>query len=457
VGSLRWREPQPVRRPAGVVSARRFAPVCPQDPAFARVFNAEPQPQSEDCLYLNVWTPAKSPRERLPVMVWIYGGGFQSGAGSLPAYDGAALAHKGVILVTLNYRLGALGFLAHPALTAESPHHASGNYGLLDQIAALKWVRANIAAFGGDPGQVTVFGESAGADSVNYLQASPLAAGLFRGAIGESTSVMDSAAGMLGKRTFAQAEGEGVTFAARLRAPTLEALRAVPAETLVRTGVAFWPIETDGHVLPLTVHDAFATGRQNKVALMVGSNANEVATLPVVWVKPRSPREKAELERLYRGLDDKQLTNDTVAWQMRAWASASVDASDRRAFVYSFEHAQPGTDGRPNPLGAFHTSEIVYAFGALDSSRLPWTSADRRLADLMSSYWTNFAKSGDPNGPGLPPWPAYGGRSEQVMELSDRPHAKPIPRRDALDFIDRYFARRREAPEPMQRMGDRPV
>jgi len=443
VGPLRWREPQPVKISKGVLQARQFSPICPQTPGLASVFGDDHQSQSEDCLYLNIWTPAKSRNDRLPVMVWIYGGGFQFGAGSLPMYDGSVLARKGVLLVTFNYRVGALGFMVHPALTAESPHHASGNYGLLDQIAALNWVKANIAAFGGDPDQVTIFGESAGSDSVNYLQASPLARGLFRGAIGESTSVMDPAAGPLGRRTLAQAEQEGVAFAAILKAPTLAELRRLPARDLMTPGAAFWPLEKDGYVLPDRVYEVFAEGRQNKARLLVGSNANEVATLPIVWVKPETAEEKAAYARLYPRPDDEQLTNDTVAWQMREWAALHVKAPDQRAFVYSFDHAPPGEDGRPDPMGAFHASEIAYVFGTLGSSKRPWSDADRRLADQMSSYWTNFAKTGDPNGPGLPDWPSYRPADEQVMELTDRPQARPIPRKTELDFIESYFARRR--------------
>ena len=441
VGALRWREPQPVKAPTGVLHARQFSPICPQKPGLQRVFGDDPQRQSEDCLYLNIWTPAKSPRDHLPVMVWIHGGGFQFGAGSLPIYDGSALARKGVVLVTFNYRVGALGFMVHPGLSAESPHHASGNYGLLDQIAALKWIKANIAAFGGDPDQVTIFGESAGSDSVNYLMASPLAAGLFRGAVGESTSAMD--ASLAGGRGLADAEQQGASFAAKLKSANLAALRTVPASDIVKAQSGFWPIEKDGYVLPDTVYGAFAKGRQLRARLLVGSNANEVATLPIVWVKPETPEEKSAYTQLYAGPGDRQLTNDTIAWQMRVWAAVHARTSGQAAFLYWFDHSWPGADGKPDRRGAFHASEILYVFDNLDTAKLPWTDADRRLAALMSSYWTNFAKTGDPNGPGLPPWPAYQPQGEPVMELSDQPHARPIPRKEQLDFIDAYFAKRR--------------
>ncbi len=273
--------------------------------------------------------------------------------------------------------------------------------------------------------------------------ASPLAAGLFRGAIGESTSVMDSSLGIAGRRTLADAEAQGTALAATLKAPSLEALRASSVADLVKAGGAFWPIEKDGYVLPDGVYETFAKGRQNKVRLLVGSNANEVATLPMVWVKPQTDQEKAAYDGLYAGPGDKQLTNDTVAWQMRVWAALHTRTSGQPAFLYWFDHSWPGADGKPDPRGAFHASEIPYVFGNLDTAKLPWTDADRRLSELMSSYWVNFAKAGDPNGDGLPPWPAYQAQGEPVMELSDQPHARPIPRQGAMEFIEAYFARRR--------------
>jgi para-nitrobenzyl esterase len=429
----------------GVLGADHFSPICPQRADASKISGVNPQSQSEDCLYLNIWTPAKT-GQRLPVMVWIHGGGFVFGAASLPTYDGENLARKGVVLVSINYRLGALGFMLHPALTAESPHHTSGNYGLLDQIAALKWIKANIAAFGGDPGRVTIFGESAGSDAVNMLQASPLAKGLFQQAIGESTAEMDPAAGIVGLRSFAEGEQQGVALGEQLHAASIAALRAVPAEALVNAKAQFWPMEQDNYVLPRQIYAVFAAGRQNKVPILVGSNSREASTLPMVWVKPDAG-EQAAYSHLYAKPGDPQATTDTVLWQMRTWVRLDAKTPGQHAWLYWFDHAPPAANGQPNPLGAFHASEIIYVFNNLQTSNLSWSDADRRLADQMSSYWTNFAKTGDPNGPGLPPWPAYSPAHERSMRLADDTGAIPLPHKDAVEFIDAYFAHRR-APGP---------
>jgi para-nitrobenzyl esterase len=434
-GDRRWKEPAPPAAWQGERDALEYGPACAQGSPSGKV----DFPTSEDCLTLNVWTPAERTKP-LPVMVWIHGGGHMWGSGREAKLDGTRLAQKGVVLVTINYRLGALGFMAHPELTAESPHHASGNYGILDQIAALKWVRENIASFGGDPGNVTIFGESAGSGAINILQASPLAKGLFHRVIGESTSEMDPDGGMVGRQDLHTAEANGTAFGAKLGAPSITALRAVPAEKIVSAPVFFWPTESDGYVLPDIVYNIFAKGEQNDVPTLVGSNSFEGSTLRRDWVKP-GPDEQAEFDGLYAGSRDAlgQSATDAVQWQMRVWAALQADKGRSKAWLYWFDRAWPG---KPE-LGAFHGGEIVYVFKNLGAEDQPWTADDRKVSDLTADYWVNFARAGDPNGPGLPAWPAYDDKAPRLMRLAPDPGVIGTPRPDAQDFLDRYFDKRR--------------
>jgi para-nitrobenzyl esterase len=447
VGDRRWRPPAPARPWKGVRMTRDFAPDCPQEASKLGSSAGIERPQSEDCLYLNVWTPNHSQAAKLPVMVWIYGGGFQGGSAARPLYDGTRFAQKGIVLVTINYRVGAFGFLAHPELSAESRHHTSGNYGILDQIAALQWVRKNAAAFGGDPHRVTIFGESAGSTSANILQASLLAKGLFARVIGESTSQMDAAAGLLGRQSLAQAEQQGVRFASSHGAGSLAELRRLPADALLQPHQFFWPLIADGYVLPGDVYAIFAAGKQNDVPLLVGSNSAEGVNLRVPWIKPETVEEKAAFTQLYPEASDPQApspqpSTDTVAWQMRSWAALQAKTGRSPAYLYWFDQSPPAAQNAPR--GALHGAEIAYVFQNFDRDRA-WTEEDRHLGELMSQYWVNFAKSADPNGPGLPPWPAYAADAPQVMEFSPTPHAVAAPRESAFQFVDAYFASRRTA------------
>lgn len=435
VGVLRWKAPLPPQAWQGERDATQFGAICPQ----AMRSQERTWPQSEDCLTLNIWTPADA-AEPLPVMVWIHGGGYMFGSGREPQFDGTRLAQKGVVLVTLNYRLGALGFMAHPELSREADYGASGNYGILDQIAALRWIRANVAAFGGDPKSITIFGESAGAGSVNILQASPLAKGLFDKAIGQSTSQFDPDGGLIGRKDLKGAEAHGQAFAAQLGADSLQALRALPAETIVSHPTFFWPTERDGHVLPDLVYNIFANGLQNDVPTLVGSNSDEGATIRMEWVK-RDEADTSAYDRLYGGFADplRQSATDAVQWQMRIWARLQAETGSAKAWLYWFDRAWPGR----KQDGAFHGAEIVYAFQTLDAEDQPWTEADRRLSALMADYWVSFARDGDPNAEGLPKWPAYAENAPKLMRLSPEPAVIDTPRPEAQTFLDAYFDARR--------------
>jgi para-nitrobenzyl esterase len=452
VGDLRWRPPQPVAAWSGVKAADTFGHQCMQVPypESSPYFSPAPSASSEDCLYLNVWTAA-SAGEKRPVMVWIHGGAWTRGAGSTPTYDGIALAKKGVVVVTTNYRLGVFGFLAHPELTAESAQHASGNYAILDHLAALKWVQQNIAAFGGDPTRVTIFGESAGSWSVNTVQATPLAKGLFHRAIGES------GAQFARTTTLAEAEQAGVALAKAAGTDSLKALRAVPADKLLSIQSFRSGVNVDGYVLPDTVRNLFAQKKQHNVPVLIGSNANEWTTLssPAQFPKTMDAYRKRvetqygaavkDYDAVYPARTDADIADallavgrdTTFTLEMRTWARM-VTASAKPAFLYQFTRIPPG----PNPAwGAYHAAEIQYAFNNVGTR--PWaTDVDRRLADQMSGYWINFATSGDPNGKGLPKWTPYDPQNEPYLELGDTVQIKNHLLKAQLDFLEQQQQRR---------------
>jgi para-nitrobenzyl esterase len=400
VGPLRWRPPQPVGHWDGVRKAEEFSPRCTQGVRGGRGGAAPPPSTSEDCLYLNVWTGAKSATERRPVIVFSYGGGFTSGAGSEPRYDGEALAKKGVVFVTYNYRLGMFGYFAHPELTAESDHKASGNYGLMDFIAALKWVQKNISNFGGDPSRVTIMGESAGAIMVAAMVGSPEAKGLFQRAIAESGAWMGLSINRMTPRS--QAEEAGKAFG------SLAELRSKPADEIQKTGRSSGII-VDGWIIPEDLTATFAAGRENHVDVLVGSNQDEGT-----FFQGRGGASSPE-----------QLTNmrDEIAWHMRTWAKLQTKDAKSKAYWYYFTKVPPVAPGQTS-RGATHTAELAYVFDNLIPATLPWTDADRALADTISSYWATFAANGDPNGKGLPVWPAFKEKtSERAMILGDKVEA----------------------------------
>jgi para-nitrobenzyl esterase len=463
VGPLRWKAPQPAPAWTGARQAREFGPRCMQGRVFDDMVFRDRGP-SEDCLYLNVWTPASSQAAKLPVMVWIYGGGFAAGAASEPRQDGEQLAKKGVVVVSFNYRLGVFGFFAHPELAKESGHASSGNYGLLDQVVALQWVRDNIAVFGGDPGSVTIFGESAGSFSVSALMASPLSQGLFRSAIGESGAFFGNTLALKPRTETEQAD---VKFAESLGAHSLEELRAKPADELLEAALKqqllrFAP-NIDGYFLPDSAASIYVAGKQSHIPLLAGWNADEGSFQSFFGKTEPSAQNFAERARatfeskadevlkLYPAANDDQakrsaqdLASDQfIAYSTWKWIELQATVAKTPIYRYEFDLAPPvpvkadATDGSSISPGAYHSAEIEFVFEALPSKKLPWRPEDTKLSDLMSSYWTNFAKTGDPNGPGLPKWPLYSpADGYSVMHLSSDSHATPDQHRARYRLFD---------------------
>jgi para-nitrobenzyl esterase len=450
VGNLRWREPQPAAHWEGVRKADQFGSMCTQ-PAFRGAPSANPPKSSEDCLFLNVWTAAAAANERRPVMLWIHPGGYQTGSGSTPGFDGEALAKKGVVLVTINYRLGVLGFFSHPELTKESEHHASGNYALMDQAAALRWVQKNIAAFGGDPQRVTVFGDSAGSSSISNLMGSPRTKGLFQRAVGESGAWMGLS--LTPTRSLGEAEQAGVKIAEALHAQSLDELRAKSTEDLLQAGRAGGPV-IDGWFLPQDVATCFAQGKQNDVPLLLGSNQDE----GTFFLQPTTAEKFVERSRkrfgeqadaflkLYPAGTDEEANasqlaafRDELAFVMRIWARAQTKTGHSKAFLYYFTHDPPPTAGATSRggfgSGATHGSEAQYVFQNLLPPRA-WTDLDHQVSDVLSSYWTNFAANGDPNGKGLTQWPPFDDhKSDRPMVLGDQAAVGPAPNQAQLAFF----------------------
>ncbi len=473
VGEFRWKEPRPVTPWEGVRDAIELGAQCMQGPIFGDI--SFPRPASEDCLTLNIWTPAANGSDRLPVMVWIHGGGFQAGASAEPRHDGEAFARKGVVLVAINYRLGVFGFLAHPELTRESGRQASGNYGLMDQIAALRWVKDNIAAFGGNPDNVTIFGESAGSFSVSALMASPLAAGLLHKAIGESGAYFTVGSGTLALQTLATTEAQGAKFAASVGADSIAALRARSSEELLKAAMKIQPWfapNLDGYVLREDVSATYTAGKQAHVPLLAGWNADEARAGVVLGKEKPTAQRFAEDVRKRFGADADAIleaypaSNDADALESAAalasdmfighatWKWIETHAKTGRAPVYrySFDRKIPvapdanvmGVPATARDIGARHAGEIEYVFGALDSVRnVTWEASDRTLSDAMTTYWANFARSGDPNGAGLPKWPRYDAE-RRVLHLDETIADAPDPRRSRYEAIDAFVEKQRK-------------
>jgi para-nitrobenzyl esterase len=462
VGAGRWRAPGPADGWSGVRKAEAFSPSCIQSIATERkpwTYEFMTHGEiSEDCLYLNVWTPATSATARRPVFVYIYGGGNVEGSGAVPVYDGEGLASKGLVVVTFNYRVGVLGFFTHPELSKESPSQASGNYGLLDQIAAVKWVHDNIAAFGGDPARITIAGQSAGASAVHNLTASPLAKGLFHRGIADSGSSI--AAG--GARPLKDQEADGVRFADAKGVHSLAELRAMNWKEVIApitpapTPAVRFTIVTDGYALPVTEKDAFARGTQNDVPTITGLNADENGASPHPTITRDAYEKQArqrygamadEFLKLYPAANDEdaraaqnESSRDQARVSMYLWALNRHRTAKTPAFTYFWTHALPGPD--VDQYGAFHTSEVPYVLNTLSRSDRPFTDVDRKIADTLSSYWANFATTGDPNGKGLQRWAPVSVDSPMTMEVGDNFRSIPVASsKERLEFFRRFLTK----------------
>jgi len=456
LGDLRWKAPQPVVPWDTIRQATQFAAI-PMQAAQS------PYGVSEDCLYLNVWTPAKTADDKLPVMVWIYGGGFSFGSTTEPICDGAALASKGVVFVSIAYRVGQIGFFSHPELSAESPNHVSGNYGLLDQIAGLKWIQDNIAAFGGDPSKVTIFGESAGGISVSMLCASPLAKGLFRGAISQSGGSFGPTRPTTypgeNMKTMAQAEEDGKKIMERLNAKSIAELRSVSAEKFVNPamgGGGAWPI-VDGYVIPDDQFKLYEQGLYNDVPVLIGYNSDEGASFSfgintaethTASVKQRYGKFADDLLKAYP-ITDGQITKTTrglmrdaaFGWQTWSWARLQSKTGKFGVYLYYFDQHP----NNPNPdAGSPHGQDIGFVFQHLDENNS--SESDVELSMAMGNYWVNFVKYGTPNGQqhDLPLWPEFTNENPQVMYLTGpTPFVGKVPSEEALKVLDDYFTWRR--------------
>jgi para-nitrobenzyl esterase len=482
VGDLRFAPPQPVKPWAGIKETASFGPRCMQLPLFGDM-NFRSNGMSEDCLYLNIWTPAKSASAKLPVLVYFFGGGFQAGDASEPRYDGESMATHGVVAITANYRLGVFGFLAHPELTAASPHHSSGNYTLLDQSAAIRWVHDNIAAFGGDPSKITIAGESAGSIAVSAQMASPLSKDLIAGAIGESGSIL----GALPPVPLAKGEEQGLKFASTVSAPDIAALRAMPADRLLeasgKPGAGRFSPTVDGWFFPESPIALFAAGKQAHVPLLAGWNSEEQGARSVLNGAEATPEnlEKA-IERLYAGhaaevakeyaasSNAEALQNATglasdrfIAYSTWKWIDAAATTGGKPVYRYYYARPRPpmsaamgnataGLAGgvirnngpapatpHPTPKGAVHSAEIEYALGNLSTNKVyDWTPEDFAVSKIMEQYFANFVKTGDPNGEGLPEWPkAEGGGVSQFLRIDVHTAAETEKHRARYVLLDK--------------------
>ena len=474
VDSLRWKAPQPVKDWEGVRKADTFGPRAMQRPIFSDM-NFRSDGMSEDCLYLNVWTPAKSADERLSVLVYFYGGGLIAGDGSEPRYDGESMARQGIVALTVNYRLGVFGFFAHPDLTKESPNQASGNYGFLDQTAALQWVKENIAAFGGDPNQVTIAGESAGSISVSAQMASPLSKDLIAGAIGESGSLL----GTLRAVPMAEAEQKGVTFAKLVGASSLAELRDMPADQLLEAtaqpDAPRFSAAIDGYFFPKSPDALYAAGEQADVPLLLGWNSAEGNYRSLLGEQEATPEQYATaVKELYGDQADKVLalypattseevmqsatdlvSDRFIAYSTWKWGEVHAQTSDQLVYRYYYARPRPplrsetpdavasaeggAAQSSEKPFqGAVHSAEIEYAMGNLPTNRVyDWQPEDYKVSEIMQGFFVNFIKNGDPNGLGLPVWPALNqGDTPRVMHIDVDTQAKPEQHQDRYQFMD---------------------
>jgi para-nitrobenzyl esterase len=461
VGDLRWREPQPVKPWSGLRKADHFGPRAMQLPLFSDMqFRSDGM--SEDCLYLNVWTPAATGQERLPVLVYFYGGGLVGGDGSEFRYDGEAMARRGIVALTVNYRLTVFGFLSHPELTRESPNHASGNYGFLDQAAALNWVKKNIAAFGGDPEKITIAGESAGSFSVSGLMASPLSKNNISGAIGESGSLL----GLQLPVSLEAAEKKGVAFAENAGARSLAALRALSAEQVLKAtankGFERFPVDVDGYFFPKAPLDIYTSGEQAKVPLLVGWNSGEGSAESLLQkdqptkenfiraVRKKYPDRAGDYLKVYNPATDadvesaaRDLASDLfIAFGTWRWSDKQAETGGNPVYRYYYERPRPAmgvAPYRPESMAASHSSEIEYALGNLPTNqRFDWQADDYLVSAILQSYFIHFIKTGNPNGMGLPVWPAVvAGKPAEVLHVNVNTRAETEKTRERYLMLEK--------------------
>jgi para-nitrobenzyl esterase len=479
VGNLRWREPQPVEGWEGVRECLSYGPACPQ-PDASGLTGGGPEQLSEDCLYLNVWTPAGRANDRMPVMMWIHGGGFSIGSGSTDVYNGQELARRGAVVVTINRRLGPFGFFAHPRLIEEAAEtgESVGNYGFLDKVAALEWIRDNISAFGGDPGRVTIFGESGGARSVAHLMVSPPAKGLFHRAILQSSSLYRVNRHLTEPRygqpsMVAIGEKTAELLGCHEAGDPLKAMRAKSADEVLEAGFAvlgrsdlgnaFSPV-VDGRVFPDNPTDLLEAGRQHDVPMIAGSNANEgamfIQSLPFdnpaairTIVRQAYPDHADEILELFpvtspaeaRASMDRIIGDPMFTAAIRSTLRAMEKVSSK-AYQYYFTRVRP--DERGERLGAAHGDDIRFVFDNLDMGGRPVTDADRALSGTMADLWVRFAATGDPNGPGLPEWPAFDSANEKYLELGDEIRIGARLRPASCDLFAGIEAERRANRKP---------
>lgn len=455
IGDLRWQAPKPAAKWEGVKQADKFAPGPIQG-------GNPPSGKSEDCLYLNIWTPAKSSKDRIPVLVWIYGGGFNFGSTSEATYSGEMLAKKGVVLVSISYRVGQLGFMAHPELSAESPNHVSGNYGLLDMIAGLKWIQKNIAAFGGDPKMVTIFGESAGGIAVSMLCASPLAKGLFHGAISQSGGSF----GPPRPTTFPgenlkrlpDAENAGATYVKDAGFSSIAEMRKLSADKLPAIRGLAWPI-IDGYVIPDDQYKLYKAKKYNDVPILVGYNSDEGAS----FSPPKTPEDyiNGVKNRYGKFADDlikaypvgtttvpktaRDLARDAAfGWQTWIWARLHSRMGKTKAYYYYFDqHPDFPAESPRFGNGSPHGQDVGFVFQHLNPNSQNATPTDQQVSEAIATYWTNFAKYGHPNGNGVPDWPAFSDARPVVMHFNQTAHTGPVPSASSLRVLDEYFKWRR--------------
>jgi para-nitrobenzyl esterase len=464
VGSLRWKPPQPMPRWTGVKNATEFGPACFQpQPTLSPIYVRAPKPMSEDCLTLNIWAPPGA--HKAPVFFWIHGGSLLTGSGRDALYDGAHIAGKGLVVVTINYRVGVLGWLAHPELSKESPLAISGNYGLLDQIEALQWVKGNISAFGGDPSNVTIVGESAGGLSVMYLLAAPPARGLFDKAIAQSTYMIATPELKQTRFGTPSAEDSGTKLAAALHAKNIGALRAMDGRDLTAAAVTagFVPQGAiDGHVLPRQLVEVFDRGEQARVPTLSGVNSGEIRSLRIL--APPPPATAAEYEaiirdryqdlageflRLYPSSNMQESILATTRDAFYGWSAIRLvkkqAAVGVNSFLYFFDHGYPAADSAG--LHGFHASEVPFMFGNPNGTpplwpKIPDTAEEKRLSDAMVGYWTSFARTGHPTAPNQPDWPPYGSTGA-YMRITDAPHVSSCLLPGVYALAEEVVCRRR--------------